>query len=87
VHGEQRPYAVALVVPSRPDVEPSTIQQAITAANARLPSYAQVRRWLRVPPFLVSSGLATANGRLRRESIERRYLEQISSLYTDALAS
>jgi long-subunit acyl-CoA synthetase (AMP-forming) len=86
VHGEGRPYVVALVVPATPDAEPSTIQQAISAANARLPSYARVRRWLRVPPFLASNGLATANGRLCREAIERRYLEQISSLYVDALA-
>jgi long-subunit acyl-CoA synthetase (AMP-forming) len=87
VHGERRPYVVALVVPGSPDVDASTIQQAIDAGNTRLPSYAQVRRWLRVPPFLPDHGLATANGRLRREAIERRYLEQISGLYTDALAS
>jgi long-subunit acyl-CoA synthetase (AMP-forming) len=87
VHGEGRAYVVALVVPTAPDIDASTIQQAISAANTRLPSYAQVRRWLRVPPFLASQGLATANGRLRRDAIERRHLEQISSLYTDALAS
>jgi long-subunit acyl-CoA synthetase (AMP-forming) len=87
VYGEGRPYVVALVVPTTPDVDASTIQQAITAANARLPSYAQVRRWLRMPPFLASKGLATPNGRLRRDAIERRHLEQISSLYMDALAS
>jgi long-subunit acyl-CoA synthetase (AMP-forming) len=87
VYGEGRPYVVALVVPTAPDGDASMIQQAITAANARLPSYAQIRRWLRVPPFLASQGLATANGRMRREAIERRYLEQISSLYMDALAS
>jgi long-subunit acyl-CoA synthetase (AMP-forming) len=87
VHGEGRPYVVALVVPTYPGVDASAIQQAVSAANRRLPSYAQVRRWLRVPPFLVGEGLATANGRLRRDAIERRYLEPISSLYRDALAS
>jgi len=87
VHGEGRPYVIALVVPGCPEVDAITIQRAIDAANLRLPAYAQVRRWLRVPPFLPRDGLATANGRLRRDVIEHRYLEQISSLYTDALAS
>ena len=87
VHGEGRPYVVALIVPVRADVDASTIHQAVTAANTRLPAYAQVRHWLRVPPFLASEGLATANGRLRRDAIEQRYLDTISSLYVDALAS
>jgi long-chain acyl-CoA synthetase len=87
VHGEGRPYVVALIVPTRADLDASTINQAVNAANSRLPSYARVRHWLRVPPFLASEGLATANGRLRRDAIEQRYRETISSLYVDALAS
>jgi long-subunit acyl-CoA synthetase (AMP-forming) len=87
VHGEGRPHVVALIVPTRPDLDASTINQAVVAANSRLPSYAQVRQWLRVSPFLASEGLATANGRLRRDAIERRYRDTISSLYVDALAS
>ena len=87
VHGEGRPYAVALIVPTRPDLDPGAIHQAVAAANSRLPSYAQVRQWLRVPPFSASEGLATANGRLRRDAIERHYRDTLSSLYVDALAS
>ena len=87
VHGEGRPYAVALIVPTRPDLDAGAIHQAVTAANSRLPSYAQVRQWLRVPPFSACEGLATANGRLRRDAIERHYRDTLSSLYVDALAS
>ena len=87
VHGEGRPYVVALIVPTRADLDASTINQAVNAANSRLPSYARVHQWLRVPPFQASEGLATANGRLRRDAIEQRYRETISSLYVDALAS
>ena len=84
VHGEGRPYVVALIVPTRVDLDASTINQAVNAANSRLPSYARVHQWLRVPLFQASEGLATANGRLRREAIEQRYRETISSLYVDA---
>jgi long-subunit acyl-CoA synthetase (AMP-forming) len=87
VHGEQRPYVVALVVPGKPDMDAGAIQQAIAAANARLPSYARVRQWLRASPFVHEDGLVTANGRLRRDAIERRHREAISTLYLDALAS
>jgi len=87
VHGEGRPYVVALIVPTRADLDASTINQAVAAANSGLPAYARVRQWLRVPPFQASEGLATANGRLRRDAIERHYRDTLSSLYVDALAS
>jgi len=81
------PREPVLIVPTRPDLDAGTIHQAVTAANSRLPSYAQVRQWLRVPPFSACEGLATANGRLRRDAIERHYRDTLSSLYVDALAS
>jgi long-chain acyl-CoA synthetase len=60
----------------------------VDAANARLPGYAQVHRWLRVTmPFTATNQLLTTNGRLRREVIERRYATQIADLYVDAIAS
>ena len=88
VHGEARPWAVALVVPSRDDVPPEAIGHAISAANRRLPDYAQVRRWARVDaPFTREDGLLTANGRLRRAAIVERHAALIESLYRDELAS
>ena len=88
VHGEARPWAVALVVPSRDDVPPEAIGHAISAANRRLPDYAQVRRWARVDaPFTLADGLLTANGRLRRRAIVERHASLIESLYRDETVS
>jgi len=87
VHGESRPYPVALVS-SAADVSPADIGRAIAAANARLPDYAQVRRWWRAAqPFSFDDGLLTANGRLRREAIAARYGAQLDALYQQELAS
>jgi long-subunit acyl-CoA synthetase (AMP-forming) len=88
VHGEARPYAVALV--SAPDaaVSDADIERGIVAANRRLPDYAQVRRWARAPePFSFQGGLLTANGRLRRGAILARHGALVASLYGEATHS
>lgn len=87
--GEARPYAVALVVATRPDVSDAQLDAAIDAANARLPEYARVRRWARLrQPFTFADGSLTANGRVRREVVCARHSALIDSLYADeALAS
>jgi long-subunit acyl-CoA synthetase (AMP-forming) len=85
VHGEARPYAVALVVPTNDGVSDAAIGQAITAANAHLPEYAQVRHWARAPePFTLQNGLLTSNGRLRREAILERHGALLAPLYDPA---
>ncbi|MFO1407976.1 MAG: AMP-binding protein [Steroidobacteraceae bacterium] len=87
VHGEAKPWAVALVVPAAPDVPTEAIARAVAAANRRLPDYAQVRRWARVEePFSLANGLLTANGRLRRRDVAGRHASLIDSLYRDELA-
>jgi len=87
VSGESRPYPVALVSAGA-DVAAADIGRAVAAANARLPDYAQVRRWWRAPrPFSFDDGLLTANGRLRREAIAARYGAQLDALYEQELAS
>jgi long-subunit acyl-CoA synthetase (AMP-forming) len=84
VHGETRPYAVALIVPARPSTDAAVIDRAIAAANLRLPEYARVRRWTWAPAnFAAGNGLATGNGRLRREAIVARYGWLIESMYGD----
>jgi long-chain acyl-CoA synthetase len=43
-----------------------------------------VRRWLRAEePFSFANGELTANGRLRREQLARRYGAAIESLYLE----
>jgi long-subunit acyl-CoA synthetase (AMP-forming) len=84
VHGEARPYAVAIVSPTGDDIDDATLARGIAAANARLPEYAQVRRWLRAAePFSFDNGLLTSNGRLRRAAILQRYDRKLDALYRD----
>jgi len=88
VQGEARPYAVAIVSASRDGADAATIDRAIAAANARLPDYAQVRRWIRATePFTLENGLLTSNGRLRRREIELRHGALLDALYREEIAS
>jgi hypothetical protein len=63
---------------------PEAVAAAVDATNARLPEYAQVRRWLVADAsFGPGNGLATANGRPRRSAIWARYQFEIQALYED----
>lgn len=72
VLGDGRPSLSAVLWPLRPDLPDAVLQVAVDQANARLPDYARVSRWVRAAaPFTPESGLATANGRPQRAAIER----------------
>ncbi|HRP22865.1 AMP-binding protein [Thauera sp.] len=80
VHGEALAANVAVIVPRRADCADAEIDAAIAAANAVLPDYARVQRWLRADaPFTPANGLLTANGRLRRAALAERYLARIAA--------
>ena len=86
VHGEARPYAVALVAAMDDAVSDADIERGIAAANGRLPDYARVRRWARSPePFSFQNGLLTSNGRLRRAAILERHGALLAPLYDAAI--
>jgi long-subunit acyl-CoA synthetase (AMP-forming) len=86
VLGEARPFLVALIVPT-PGLREG-VAAAVAAANARLPAYAQLRRWAFAPEaFSFDAGTLTANGRPRREAIALRHAALIESLYEEAAAS
>lgn len=79
--GEARPFNCAVIVPS-PGATHDAIDAALDAANARLPDYARVATWIRADaPFTPAAGLATPNGRLRRDAILRHYADRIDALY------
>jgi long-subunit acyl-CoA synthetase (AMP-forming) len=81
VFGEGRPFNVAVIVPRLSDT-PEAVAASVHAANARLPDYARVTRWvLADEPFTAGNGLATGAGSLRREAVGRRYRDRIESLY------
>ncbi len=72
VYGEGQPHLSALLVPL-PGASAQRLAQAVRAANAALPEYAQVQRYDLVEPFTLSSGTATGNGRPVRTAIFERH--------------
>ncbi|HKS55413.1 MAG TPA: AMP-binding protein [Steroidobacteraceae bacterium] len=88
VSGEGRPWPCALIWPSSQTITIQDIERAVSCANERLPNYAQVRRWARLPqPLGFAGGTLTANGRPRRDVIARDYGALVEDLYAVELAS
>ncbi len=84
VFGDAQAYCVALVSTRDPNLSDEEVQTAIDAANARLPDYAQVLRWHRLPAALSAAHpeLLTANGRPRRAEIAQAFASQLGALYS-----
>jgi long-subunit acyl-CoA synthetase (AMP-forming) len=81
VYGEGSPHLFAVLVPASRDTSDAEIQSAVARANARLPDYARLRRWIRaLEPFTAQNGLATANGRVRRSAVQARYQSDLAAL-------
>jgi len=82
VLGDNRPYCVALLDPMDKDCPDDSVQAAIDEANNRLPDYARIGSWARLPcPLTTTDRLLTANGRPRRKLIEITFADLIESLY------
>jgi long-chain acyl-CoA synthetase len=73
--GHGRKFLAALVTKSR-DAE-----TVLAAVNADLPHYKQIRTFRKVDPFTIEEGLLTANGKLKRDAILRRYAAEIEEMY------
>jgi long-subunit acyl-CoA synthetase (AMP-forming) len=74
LHGEALPANVAVLVPRDPWCSDAHLEAAVAAVNAQLPDYARVHHWLRAEaPFGPANGLATPNGRLRRDALLEHY--------------
>jgi long-subunit acyl-CoA synthetase (AMP-forming) len=83
VFGEAQPFNVAVIV-RRGAATAETLAQAISSTNAQLPDYARVSHWLIASePFTPQNGLATSNGRLKRNEIYQRYQSQIQAFYKE----
>ena len=77
--GNGRSYVSMLVTGK---VEASAVQSAADAINPDLPHYRQIRGFRILPEaFTPESGLLTANGKLKRDAIAKRYDAEINSLY------
>ena len=82
VFGEARPQLCAVLVPRAARASDDALAAEVRRANARLPDYARIAHWLRADaPFSPANGLATANGRARRDAVWSRYAARLESLY------
>jgi acyl-CoA synthetase (AMP-forming)/AMP-acid ligase II/thiaminase len=78
VFGDARPWLAAVIVARAPGAAAAALDEI----NAALPDYARVRAWIEADaPFTAANGLATANGRLRRDAIRARYGARLDRLY------
>ncbi|MCK9506442.1 MAG: AMP-binding protein [Porticoccaceae bacterium] len=85
VFGDARPFPVVLLhTDSMTSNE--AISHAIEQCNQRLPDYARIRHWLRLPqPLADYPGLITSTGKPRREAIAQHFSAQLDTLYHSPL--
>jgi len=77
--GNGRGYLCALITGA---VEVEAVQATLDALNPELPHYRQIRKFTILhDAFTAENGLLTANGKLRREAINKRYAAKINALY------
>lgn len=77
--GNGRGYLSALVTG---EITEERIQAALDQVNPTLPHYRQVRAFHFLPqPFSIENGLLTANGKLKRDAIMRRYAAEVEAMY------
>ena len=85
VHGEARPFNVAIVWPRGAACDDMALLQALEEVNRGLPDYAQVRDIVRADaPFSFADGLLTSNGRPRRDAILARYRNAVDACYANS---
>lgn len=85
VFGDGQPALCAVLVPRDPLSGDAALAAAVDTVNARLPDYARIGNWLRADePFTPGNGLATINGRVRREMVLHRYRERIDRLHAES---
>ncbi len=84
VIGDGQAQLGALLVTAKDGLSDAVIQAEVTSANQALPDYAQIKHWLLADePFTQINGLATANGRLKRDLIKNKFNDQIELLYAN----
>ena len=77
--GNGRGYLCALVTGA---VESNSVQSALDAVNSELPHYRQVRNFAILQEvFTPENALLTANGKLKRDAINRRFQQEIDQMY------
>ena len=79
VVGHGRPFLSAVITGA---IDRREVEASIGAVNEALPHYRRIRRFVVLrEAFSPENGLLTANQKLRRGEIERRYASEIAELY------
>lgn len=86
VLGEAQAELSALIVPLIPGMDEAAIAGAVARANANLPPYARIGRWLARDAFDPAAGELTNNGRPRRAVLGARYRDFMEASTTGDLA-
>jgi len=74
VFGDARPFCSAVFVPRNPEFNKKKTLRFVEQINARLPQYAQIKRWVVTKePFTVENGLLSPSAQPLREQILARY--------------
>lgn len=85
--GDGRPFNVAVIVPTT-GATVMAIERDLAEINSTLPDYARVRSWVMASePFKLADDTLTANGRVRRPQIYKRYAPDIEACYALARES
>jgi long-chain acyl-CoA synthetase len=88
VHGEARPFNVAIVWPRSAGLDNAALLEALVEVNRGLPDYARIHDIVRADaPFSFADGLSTSNGRPRRDAILARYRAAVDARYVAAAQS
>jgi len=87
VFGDNQPSLSAVLWPARTGTSDAELSTAVDAANATLPDYARVHRWVRArAPFSAEVGLATSNGRPQRRAILHLHADALGLAPAGALS-
>ena len=87
VFGEARPWNAAVLVP-RHAATAYTLEAEVRRVNDGLPYYARITRWIVAEEaFTPANGMATANGRLKRDAIFARYRAPLERLYDEEVVT
>lgn len=78
VLGEAQASLSAVLVPF-PGVTTAQIEHAVALANASLPDYARIGKWIPSEPFTLQNAMATGNGRAVRSTIAARYASALAT--------
>jgi long-chain acyl-CoA synthetase len=85
VVGDACPFLAAIVVP-RPGAAADSVARDIAAANAGLPDYARIHRFIVASAaFSIANRMLTDNGRLRRDVIATQHAAAIAALYANSI--